>query len=166
MSETDVQAPRARRREHVNQEPLVDATAYDYADAFEIDLPEAETSAPEQLFRAALGNASWTLRWVPFVHRHVLRLHLGPRSSRDHLLGWEIIRSDADVVHLEAAGPLIRGIIVGRRVSPATLVFTTFVSYTSRTAARVVWAITGPLHRRIAPYLLERGAETANQTPH
>jgi hypothetical protein len=135
---------------------------YDYADAFEIQLPEGETRSPEQMFRAALDDASWVQRWVPVVHRQVIRFRLGPRSSPDHLLGWRIVSSDADVIHLEADGPLMRGVIVGRRTSRSTGVFTTFVFFRKRTAARMLWPIIGPLHRRVAPYLLERGVTTAS----
>jgi hypothetical protein len=164
QSESNVQAPQARRTEVVAPDLLAGRASYDYADAFEIELPEGETRSPEQLFRAALDNASWVQRWVPTVHRHVLRIRLGPMSSPDHILGWRIVSSDADVLHLEAVGPLIRGVIVGRRTPTSTGVFTTFVFYVKRTPARAVWAIVGPLHRRIALYLLERGVATANQT--
>lgn len=149
---------RARQVEVLVPEPLIGGDAYDYADAFAIQLSEAETRSPEQLFRAALDNDSWMLGWVPLVHRHLLRFRLGPQSSPDHLLGWRIVRSDPGVVQLEAAGPLLRGVIVGRRASPSTAVFTTFVFFVKRIPARAVWAITAPLHREVAPHLMERTA--------
>lgn len=155
------QRPHARRTEVVLPDFLVGSPAYDYADAFEIDLPAAETRSPEQLFRTALDNASWLERWVPVVHRHMLRFRLVPRSLADHILGWRIVSSDPDVIHLESSGPLIRGVIVGRRTSQSTGVFTTFVFYERRVPARIVWAVAAPLHRRIAPYLLERGVMSA-----
>ncbi|OBA88651.1 hypothetical protein A5662_24985 [Mycobacteriaceae bacterium 1482268.1] len=144
---------------------LVASPAYDYADAFEIDLPAAETRSPEQLFRAALGNAAWPQRWVPVVHRHMLRFRLGPQSSAEHILGWRTVSSDPDVIHLEASGPFIRGIIVGRRTSQSTAIFTTFIFYVRRVPARIVWAVAAPLHRRIAPYLLERGVMISPTPP-
>jgi hypothetical protein len=154
---TDLRPTHARRRSRVGPDPLIGRTDYDYADAFEIQLPTGDDRSPEQLFRATVDNASSVMRWVPMVHRHVLQFRLGPRSSPDHIFGWRIVTSDPDVVHLEAAGPLMRGVIVGRRTA-STAVLTTFVFYVSRARARVVWAIIGPLHRRIAPNLLERAA--------
>ena len=157
------QRPHAQRTEVVVPGFLVGSPAYDYADAFEIDLPAAEPRSPEQLFRAALDNAAWLQRGVPVVHRHMLRFRLGPRLSADHILGWRIVNSSPDVIHLEASGPLIRGVIVGRRTSHSTAIFTTFVSYASRPPARIVWAVVGPLHRRVAPYLLQRGVAAVQE---
>jgi hypothetical protein len=153
--------PRARRTEVATAFQLVGGIAYDYADAFEIGLSEGETRSPEQLFRDAIANTSWVRRWVPVVHHHLLRFRLGPHSSADHILGWRIAGSDVEAIRLEAAGPLIRGTIVGQRTSQSSVIFTTFVSYASRTPARIVWAVVGPLHRRVAPYLMERGVAAA-----
>lgn len=153
---TDATEGQAQRVHVLAPDRCVGSVAYDYADAFEIGLPEAETRSPEQLFRAAVGNASWVMRWVPVAHRHLLRFRLGPPSSPDHILGWRIVKSDADAVHLEAEGPLLRGVIVGRRAAPSTAVFTTFVFFVQRTPARAIWAITAPVHRRVAPYLMNR----------
>jgi hypothetical protein len=130
----------------------------DYVDAFEIELAEGDTRTPEQIFRAALERARSSSPLIPLVHKHVLRFDLGPSVSPHHLFGWRIVTSKADVIRLEAEGPLMRGIIIGRRVSPSTAVLTTYVFYVQRLRARVVWQFVGPLHRRIAPYLLEFGA--------
>jgi hypothetical protein len=160
MSNSNIQhAPRARRSE-VASDLLAGPVAYDYADAFEIDLPQGSTRPPEELFRTALDHSSWVQRWVPPVHRHLLRFRLGPQSAADHILGWRIVSSDADGVRLEAGGPLMRGVIVGRRRYPSTAVFTTFVFYVDRTPARAIWALVGPLHRRVAPYLLNQAARS------
>jgi hypothetical protein len=94
-------------------EPLVDTDPCDYADAFEIELLAESAWSPDELFRAALSNASWVQRWVPIAHRLVLRLRL-----------------------------------------------VTYVFYVRRTPARLIWAITAPLHRKVAPYLMEVGASS------
>jgi hypothetical protein len=158
MSKYDVGHMLHARRTEVAPDLLAGTDAYDYADAYAIQLSEDDTRSPEHLFRAALDAASWVQRWVPVVHRHVLRFRLGPLSSSEHLLGWRIVRSEADVIYLEADGALIRGVIVGRRAVPSTAVFTTFIVYERRAPARALWAVVGPVHRRIARYLLERGA--------
>jgi hypothetical protein len=150
--------PRALRTS-VRAEPLVTAP-YDYADSFEIDVPPTETRTPEQLFRAALDRPLTSgLRWiVPLIHRRLLALQLGPSVSDDHILGWPIMTSDTDVVRLQAGGPLLDGTIVGRRLTPDRLGFTTFVRYNHGMLTRVIWAVTSPLHRVVAPFLLEQGA--------
>ncbi|ULE33449.1 hypothetical protein [Mycobacterium sp. IDR2000157661] len=144
----------------MKQELFTRAGAYDYADAYAISLSNQDIRSPEQMFRAALDNATWVQRCVPVVHRHVLRLRLGPQSASGYLFGWRIVKSDADVICLEADGPVLRGVIVGRRALPASVVFTTFVVYVRRAPARALWAVVGPLHRRIAPHLLERAQES------
>jgi hypothetical protein len=149
-------APRARRTEVAAQDALLVGGHYDYADAFEIEVLQGDTRTPEQAFRAALPNGPSGL--VPLVHRLVLRFHLGPLTSPDHLMGWRVVSSDADAIHLEAAGPLMHGVIVGRRADPSTALLTTFVIYVRPAPARIVWALVGPLHRRIAPRLLELAA--------
>jgi hypothetical protein len=47
---------------------------------------------------------------------------------------------------------------VGRRADASSTRLTTLLVF-RRPAARVVWALVGPLHRRIAPYLLARAAQ-------
>ncbi len=162
----DQGAPRARRVPVVADEPLIGGDRYDYADAFEIRVREPDARTAEQFARCALEQAPWLVRWTVWIaHRHLLRVRLGPRSSPDHVSGWKILTSQPDVIHLEAVSPLLgRGVIVGRRVDPTCVVITTYVFYTRPPAlARVVWKIAGPLHRRIAPYLLEHAAATENR---
>jgi hypothetical protein len=151
------------RRRAVAPEPLIGDAGYDYADAFEVDLPPWNRSSPEQSFKASIGGLPSAWRWlVPIVHRHVLLFRLGPAASRDHIMGWGVLLSEPGVIHLQAVGPLLRGVIVGRREA-ASLTFTTFVFYTRRLPARAVWAAVSPLHRAVVPNLLERAADAANQ---
>jgi hypothetical protein len=152
--------PRARRREVPAED--VDAD-YDYADSFEIELAETDARTPEQLFRTALERAPSLPPLVPVVHRYVLRFRLGPLASPQHLFGWRVVTSEPDVIRLEADGPLMRGIIIGRRASRSTAVLTTYVYYRQRARARVIWEFIGPLHRRVAPYLLQFGAAPSCQ---
>jgi hypothetical protein len=165
----DQGAPRARRVPVDSDEPLIGSDQYDYADAFEIRLREPDARSAEQFARCALEQLPLPVRWtIRIAHRHALRLRLGPRSSPDHLLGWKILTSRPEVLHLEAVSPLLgRGVLVARKVDPTRVVLTTYLFHTRRPApARVVWNIAGPLHRRIAPYLLERAAATANRGEH
>jgi hypothetical protein len=161
----DQSAPRPRRLPVVAEEPLIGSDRYDYADAFEVRVHEPDARSAEQFARCALEQAPWPVRWtIRLAHRHLLRLRLGPHSSPDHVLGWKIVTSQPEVIHLEAESPLLgRGVLVGRRVGPTCVVVTTYVFYARPAPAHLVWKITGPLHRRVAPYLLERAAATANR---
>ena len=161
----DQSAPRARRIPVVAEEPLIGSDRYDYADAFEIRLPEPDACSAEQFARCALEQAPWPVRWtVRIAQRYLLRLRLGPHSSPDHVFGWKILTSEPDVIHLEAVSPLLgRGVLVGRKVDPTRVVITTYVFYTRPAPARVAWTIAGPLHRRVARHLLERAAATGNR---
>ena len=155
-------ALRARRLPVAAHEPLIGSDRYDYADAFEIRLDEPDARSAEQFTRCAIEQAPWPVRWtIGVAHRHLLRLRLGPMSSPEHLFGWRIRTSKPDVMHLEAMSPLLgRGVLVLRRPDPTRASITTYLFYTRPTPAHAVWSIVGPLHRRIAPYLLERAAAT------
>jgi hypothetical protein len=152
---------RARRVAVASEEPLIGHDRYDYADAFEIGVPATDARSPEEFVRDALTGAARPLRVaVVLVHKHVLRLQLGPMSSPRHLFGWEIIASRPDVFHLAAVSPLLgRGALVLRRPSPTRLVFTTYLFHARPVAPRAVWSLVGPLHRWVAPYLMEKALE-------
>jgi hypothetical protein len=157
-------APRARRVPVAAEEPLIGSDQYDYADAFEIRVGERDTRSAEQFARCALEQAPWPVRWtVRIVQGQLLRLRLSRGTSPDHLFGWKIRTSQPDMIHLEAVSPLLgRGVLVGRRPDPTSVVITTYLFYARPAPARVAWKIAGPLHRRVARYLLEHAAATAN----
>jgi hypothetical protein len=122
-----------------------------------VPLRPSEDRTAEQMIRDGLEHAPPRLRaTIVSVHRHVLRFRLGPVSSPNHVVGWRVVTSEPDVIRLETTGPLIAGTLVARRVGATTARLTTFVRY-QRPLARV-WAIVGPLHRRVAPYLMARAA--------
>jgi hypothetical protein len=130
----------------------------DYADAFEVRIDRPDHRSAEQWARCALERAPTVVRRVVVVaHRGVLRFRLGPLRSSDHVLGWQIRDSHPDTIELAAEGPLMSGLIVGRRTSPTTTQIETFVFFHRRSAA-TIWTLVGPLHRRIAPLLLKRAA--------
>jgi Protein of unknown function (DUF2867) len=156
LQSTQHQSPHARRSSVVEEVP--GQSRYEYADAFEVTLRRGDDRTAEQMVRDGLEHAPPRLRaTIVIVHRHVLRFRLRPVSSPNHVVGWRIVSSEPEVVHLETTGPLIAGTLVARRVDATTARLTTFVHY-QRPLARVVWAVVGPLHRRVAPYLLARAA--------
>jgi hypothetical protein len=144
-------------------EPLA-GEAFDYADAFRVLVDEPDDRTAEQWLRAGLEHAPGALRWVILVaHRHVLRFRLGPRSSPDHVLGWMVDRSTPEAARLTASGPLIEAVIVGRKIDPTGVVLTTGIDYQRRAAARFVWRLVRPLHRRVARYLLAHAASSVGR---
>ncbi|HEX2070441.1 MAG TPA: hypothetical protein VHF90_02195 [Thermoleophilaceae bacterium] len=152
-------APRARRTELAAEEPLLGSDRYHYADAFEIRVDEPDERPAEQLVRSSLEQAARPVGsaiWI--VHRHVVRFDLGPAGSPGHVLGWRVVESEHDAIHLEADSPLLRAAIVVRRTEPTRAVLATYLFYKRPVAMRALWRLVGPLHRRIAPYLLQQGA--------
>ncbi len=129
----------------------------DYADVFEVPLPQGDSRTAEETFRDAVGRrpgaAGGLVRWI---HRHVLRFDLG--RSPGHPIGWTVVRSDRDAFVLTATGPLMEGELALRRLDDRRASLTTRVHYRRRVAARAVWAVVGPLHRAVAPRLMKRAA--------
>jgi hypothetical protein len=161
-------ASRAHRVPVATEEPLIGTDRYDYADAFEIRLAEPDPRSAEEFARSALEGAPWWMRrTVLLVHRYVLRVRLGPRSSPDHILGWKIQTSEPDVLQLVAESALLgRGAIIGRSPDPSRRVITTYLFHTRPALARAVWKFVGPLHRRVAPDLLNRAAARSTRDDH
>jgi hypothetical protein len=138
--------------------PQLDASA-DYADAFEVRIGEDNSRTAEQAFRDALGVEPGAIgRLVLWIHRHVLRFRLGPFTSSDHVIGWKIVHSDPDQFVLTTDGSLMRGQLVLRRQADRHAVLTTQLFYRRRATARMVWAVIGPVHRALAPRLMEHSA--------
>ena len=134
----------------------LDSGRTDYSDAFEVRTGNPDPRSAEQLARDALEHAPRLVRSVVLVvHRHVLRFALGPMNSVDHVLGWRVRSADADTIELVADGPLMAGLLVGRKTAPTAVRLETFLTFHERSAARI-WSLVGPLHRRIAPVLLKR----------
>ena len=128
----------------------------DYVDVFELHLDTPDDHTAEQWFRAALdGAAPGVVGFVRLVHAHVLRFRQSddPRS----ILGWDTVSSTAEALHLTTDGPLLHADLVARRTSDRTASVTTSLTYRGR-GARLLWVVVGPLHRRMAPYLLRRAA--------
>lgn len=134
-------------------------SAADYVDVFEVPISAGDARTAEQTFRDGLGDSPGAGgRLVSWIHRHVLRLRLGPARSSGHLIGWPIVRSDPDELVLAVGGPLMRGELTLRRQDGRRAVLTTRLHYRRRIAAPAVWALIGPLHRVVAPRLMRRSA--------
>lgn len=142
--------------------PQLDASA-DYADAFEILIGEDDSRTAEQTFRDGLGAEPGAIgHLVLWTHRHVLRFRLGPFTSSDHVIGWKVVHSDPDQLVLTTDGSLMRGQLVLRRRADRHAVLTTQLFYRRHATARMVWAVVGPVHRALAPRLIEHSARRAS----
>jgi hypothetical protein len=153
--------PRARPVPVV--EPLIGPDRYDYADAYEIRVREPDERSAEELARLAFEQAPWQARWFIWaVQRLLLGFRLGPRSSPDHIFGWRMLTSQHDVIQLGAVSPVLgRSLIVARRIDQTCARVTICIFFAHPLAARVLWAIAGPGHRRIVPYVMEHAAAAA-----
>jgi hypothetical protein len=143
----------------VRTEPLSDDSALrgvkpDYADAFAITLRDNDWRSAEAMFRSAIGptaRVGGTL--VYWAHRHLLRFELGQYANGQHMMGWRIAHSTESVVTLSATGPLMDGVL-SLRCWDRVAVLSTYLVYRNEAAA-VVWRAVGPVHRTLAPRLLE-----------
>lgn len=147
--------------EAVRETALGGDGAADYVDVFEVPIRPGDVRTAEQAFRDAVGaepGAGGSL--VSWIHRHVLTFNLGPHSSPQHIIGFAIVRSDPDELVLSTQGPLMRGELTLRRLQGRRATLTTRLHYRHKLAARAVWAAVGPLHRLVAPRLMERSAST------
>jgi uncharacterized protein DUF2867 len=137
-------------------------TEADYADVFEVPILHGDMRSAEQAFRDALGHKPGALGSLVFwIHRHVLRFRLGPYSSPEYVIGWPIVHSDHDEIVLATGGPLMHAQLTLRRQDGRRAVLTTRLHYRHQIAARTIWAMVGPLHRAVAPRLMERSARRA-----
>lgn len=133
--------------------------ASDYTDVFEVPIQHGDIRPAEQMFRDALkGQPGGGI--VLWIHRHILRFRPAPESCPEQLIGWPIVHSDHDEIVLTTSGPLMRGELRLRREEGQRATLTTRVHY-RHGGARAVWAVVGPLHRIVAPRLMERAVTMA-----
>ena len=129
----------------------------DYSDAFEVPTSSTDTRTPEQWWRAVFAGAPRpVLLFLLLVWRGVLGLRLGPR-------GRGIASTEPDAVRLELHSVFMTFQRL-RRVVNSMAVLTTNVYYTRR-LARPLWAVVGPIHRRMIPYLLVGAASFPRPAP-
>ena len=147
----------------VSEAPPSTVGSPDYADAFGVTRSPADLRSAEQWARDGFESLPVTMRRpLLLIHRWILGFHLGPWVSPEHVLGWRIVTSEPELLHLEARSPLLRGHMVWR-LHPERLVLTTFLQYQMRRSALVVWAVIGNIHRGGGPYLLNLAAERRSQ---
>ena len=143
------QSARQVRRVGVT-DPVATGRRYDYADAFEVRLPDTDPYPPETWVRAGLDMTPW---WVDRVVG-LLGFSEAPASAADHVSGFRIVKSGPEVIHLETSLPLMHVALVGRQVEPARRMLTTLVRYERPVLSRIVFAFVGLGHRWLVPRVL------------
>jgi hypothetical protein len=137
-------------------DPIAATRRYDYADAFEVRLPDPDPYSPETWVRAGLEATPGVVQWLV----DLLDLGRAPESSADILSSFRIVKSDPEVIHLEESSPLMHTVLVGRRVAPTRRMFTTVLRYERPVLARLIWAIVGIVHRLMARQVITSKVST------
>jgi hypothetical protein len=121
----------------------------DYADCFTVAVSTTRTS--EEWLRLAVGAMHALFVAVRAAHR-ALGLRLAPADSSEHIIGWEVLRSDPDECVLGNAGWLGAARIVGLS-PPGKVVLVTLIELNGITG-RALWTVAAPVHRGVARYCL------------
>lgn len=128
-------------------DPIAAGCSYDYADAFELRLPEPDRCSPEVWVRAGVDATPTWIKWIA--------------GSPDGLGSARIVESAAAVVVLETTDSLMDTLMVGRNAGDRR-VLTTVLRYRRPLLTRIVWAFVGVLHRRTARRVVAGGLAQAD----
>lgn len=131
-------------------DPITNARRYDYADAFELRLPEQDSTSPGLWVGAGLNS---TPKWVDRV-AGLVGMSSTPESTTEYAGLFQVVASDPGFIHLETSIPLMDVVLVGRNVEPTRRMLTTTLTYRRPRLARLAWAFIGIGHRRLVPYVL------------
>lgn len=142
------------------------ATAAEHANfayAYEVGVPAGDTRTAEQWARTAWECAPTPLRWfITAGWRLVLGLRLGPRRSRDHILGWRIVDCHPEEIACQLDSWFLNGYNTFR-LTDGHLIWSTFVTY-ERPIAKVIWPPVSILHRALVRSALRRAARHPERT--
>ena len=140
-------------------DPVAAGRRYDYADAFEVRLPEPDGDAPETWVLAGMDDSPAVVEWIATV---LLGHGSAPSTSTDRVVdGWRVVESTSEVVHLEQSLPLMHVVVVGRRIGSSGRMLTSVLHFERPVLARLVWAVVGVGHRRMVRRLLRNTSSTA-----
>ncbi|SRR5581483_4320871 len=147
-------APRVRR---VSARDTEFGQGADFECAYEVDIAPEDDRCAGEWAREAWEGASAPLRWFMLAGwRLVLGLHLGRRSSPDHILGWQVAQQDFDKTVCQAASRFLHATNRFERIE-GRLVWSTYVTY-DRRIAHVIWPPVSLLHRPLVRIALRRAA--------
>ena len=130
---------------------------YDYEDSFRAELAAGDDRSAEQSARAVFEGAPRALRWFLVAgFRFGLGLRLAPRSSPEHILGWEILERTSDSITLQAQSWFLTSRLVFQ-TDGLHLTQSTRVRY-DRAIAALLWPPVAIVHHQIVPRLLRHAA--------
>jgi hypothetical protein len=133
----------------------------DYEDSFLLDVGSARDDSGEDWARAVLEGAPAELRkrlrwgWTA--------LGLKRDRSPSSVLGWSLRHSDGEFALLGAESRIGMPAELLLRPEGGELRFATFVEQRNA-AARMLWELIGPRHRRVVPYLLDRAGRRSSES--
>jgi Protein of unknown function (DUF2867) len=150
--------PAARRIQAPDRTLMLDEIPdADYICAFEFPRSATDRRTAEQWAQAVFEGPPIPVRtFLTAGWRIVLRLRLGPRPAKDHVLGWRIRPGQPDLLVVEADSHLITAHNVVQ-VDDTRVIWTTFVGYRNL-VGRVAWALAAPFHIAVIPRLLRHAA--------
>ncbi|MFI8940429.1 hypothetical protein [Streptomyces syringium] len=137
-------------------DPIATAQRYDYADAFELRLPGPDPHPPETWIRAGMDS---TPKWAERIVG-LLGMHRTPAEPADQVGPFRIVESGPEMIHLKTSLPLMHVVLIGRRIEPDRRTFTSVLRYRRPVLARLVWAVVGIGHRRVARQLIANRIST------
>lgn len=137
------------------RDPVALSRRYDYADAFEVRMPDPDPDSPETWVRTGMADTSALVGWMT--------TRLGVSDAPGTIFGFRIVESGPELVHLEQSLPLLEVVLIGRRVGSSGRMLTSVLSYRRPVLGRLVWAVVGIGHRRAARRLItSRSAGTGS----
>lgn len=138
----------------VRQVPVTDPLAvgrrYDYADAFQVELPEPDQDTPEAWIRAGMSSTPALVDWIAARLGH----QDASVPSPDRVEGFRVVRSSSEVLELEQSLALLDVVLIARRVGSSGRMFTSLLTYRRPVLARLVWAVLRYGHRWAARGLI------------
>lgn len=141
-------------------DPLAVGRRYNYADAFEVELPEPDHDTPEAWIRAGMGATPALVDWLAARLGH----QDAPVPSPDRVEGFRVLRSSAEVLELEQSLPLLDVILIARRVGSSGRMFTSLLTYRRPVLARLVWAVLRHGHRWAARGLITSSSNSGSSS--
>ena len=161
--DTDASAPRARaRRVPVGADARACSTLahIDYADAFVVGCERAPDLTAEQWAHAIFDGAPAALRRALRRGWFWLGLKLDRAPAERSVLGWEVKRSEPDLLLLGAGSRIGMPAELLLRRERDALLFSTLVEH-DNALVRAIWARVEEPHLRIVALILERGVSAS-----
>jgi|HubBroStandDraft_5_1064220.scaffolds.fasta_scaffold274621_2 hypothetical protein len=140
---------------HLN--PLVEPN---YAEGWQVERSESDVRSPEQWARAIFEGAPRAAHaFLEVGWKLGLLLQLGPRNSEEYVFGWKIETNNPEVIVFGVHSALVGNASFVLCLQDSQVVLANFVRF-ERRGAGAIWASVLPIHRRMVPYVLTRGAST------